>query len=68
MSGKTGIEIRFSTLRPGEKLHEELFGDCETVKPTGHHLVRAVDVPPMRRGDVSPVVDWDAALSGVSQA
>src|SRR3546814_20010229 len=30
------IEIRFTGLRPGEKLHEELFHDSEALMPTGH--------------------------------
>src|SRR3546814_5501423 len=29
------IEIRFTGLRPGEKLHEELFHDSEALMPTG---------------------------------
>jgi O-antigen biosynthesis protein WbqV len=30
------VEIRFTGLRPGEKLHEELFHGGEALMPTGH--------------------------------
>lgn len=32
----TDVEIRFTGLRPGEKLHEELFHGGEALTPTGH--------------------------------
>jgi FlaA1/EpsC-like NDP-sugar epimerase len=35
----TDIEIRFSGMRPGEKLYEELFFDSESAVPTGHPKV-----------------------------
>ncbi|GAB4468439.1 MAG: nucleoside-diphosphate sugar epimerase/dehydratase [Burkholderiaceae bacterium] len=34
------IEIRFTGLRPGEKLYEELIADDETTRPTAHPKVR----------------------------
>jgi FlaA1/EpsC-like NDP-sugar epimerase len=36
------IEIEFTGLRPGEKMHEELFGDDEPTLPTAHRKVRKV--------------------------
>jgi O-antigen biosynthesis protein WbqV len=39
LSGKEpgkGIEIEFTGVRPGEKLHEELWGTGELVEPTAH--------------------------------
>jgi len=39
------IEITFTGLRPGEKLHEDLFGSSEAHQPTQHHLITRVAVP-----------------------
>ena len=65
LSGREGVEIVFTGLRPGEKLHEDLFGDDEVVLPTAHELVRAVRVPPLGPGEVRPATDWDSALGAV---
>jgi FlaA1/EpsC-like NDP-sugar epimerase len=43
LSGKEpgrDIEIVYSGIRPGEKLHEELWGAHETVSPTEHPKIR----------------------------
>lgn len=48
LSGRTEdeIEIRFIGARAGEKLHEELWNDGETVGPTGHpKIMRAARSP-----------------------
>ena len=39
------IEIEFTGLRNGEKLHEELFGIDEVQQETGHTLISRVQVP-----------------------
>lgn len=62
MSGQPDVEIAFTGLRDGEKLHEELIGETESSRATAHPLIRAIDVPPIplaevRQGDL----DWSAA-------
>ena len=53
-SGKT-IEIVFTGLRPGEKMHEELFAEDERGTSTSHPLISQVAVPPL-----SPATVLDA--------
>src|SRR5206468_2318377 len=43
---ETDIEIRFSGIRPGEKLYEELACDDEQTRPTGHPKIRVWQLPP----------------------
>lgn len=62
LSGRKDVEIVFTGLREGEKMHEELFGDEEVPRTTSHKLVRAVEVPALDIASVSPV-DWDLALT-----
>jgi FlaA1/EpsC-like NDP-sugar epimerase len=50
LSGKEperDVAIEFVGVRPGEKLHEELWGDGETVGPTPHPKILAVTRPPI---------------------
>lgn len=50
LSGKEpdrDIPIEFTGVRPGEKLHEELWGDGETVGPSPHQKILAVTRPPI---------------------
>ena len=39
------IEIRFSGIRPGEKLYEELANDDEQTRPTSHSKIRIWQLP-----------------------
>ncbi len=47
LSHARGIEVVFSGLRPGEKLHEVLFSEEEDARPTEHPMIRSVAVPPI---------------------
>jgi FlaA1/EpsC-like NDP-sugar epimerase len=50
LSGKapdTDIQIAFVGVRPGEKLHEELWTDGETVGPTSHPKILRAARPPI---------------------
>jgi FlaA1/EpsC-like NDP-sugar epimerase len=38
------IEIRYTGLRPGEKLYEEVLNDQENTKPTFHEKIRIAEV------------------------
>ncbi len=42
---ETPVTIEYTGLRPGEKLHEELFGTGEVRRTSGHELIEAVAVP-----------------------
>lgn len=45
LSGARSIDIIFTGLRQGEKLHERLFGDDERARTTDHPMIRSVSVP-----------------------
>jgi FlaA1/EpsC-like NDP-sugar epimerase len=50
LSGKepgTQVAIEFVGARPGEKLHEELWSDSETVTPSPHEAILLVTRPPI---------------------
>lgn len=44
LSGAKDIEIKFTGLRDGEKLYEEVLADEETTKPTTHPRIKIADV------------------------
>jgi len=59
------IEIVFTGLRPGEKLHEELFADGEESHQADRELIRYVRVPDL---DPTLVRDVDPTVSGADMA
>jgi FlaA1/EpsC-like NDP-sugar epimerase len=62
--------ITYVGLRPGEKLHEELFGDGEVPRLSSHPLIRSVAVPRLCGDDVrflDPKIDPDAAIEVLMQ-
>jgi FlaA1/EpsC-like NDP-sugar epimerase len=65
LSGKepeTDIPIAFVGVRPGEKLHEELWTDGETVGPTSHPKILRAARPPI---DVDWLEDELGGLEGM---
>lgn len=44
LSGMPNIEIKYTGLRPGEKLYEEVLNVAETTKPTFHEKIRIASV------------------------
>ena len=44
LSGAVGVEIKFSGLREGEKLYEEVLNDAEQTKPTVHPKIMVAAV------------------------
>lgn len=55
LSGARGVEIVFTGLRQGEKLHERLFGDEEESRSTRHPMIRAVAVTELDPADLIDV-------------
>jgi FlaA1/EpsC-like NDP-sugar epimerase len=65
LSGKepdVDVEITFIGTRPGEKIHEELFAEGETWKPTTHPKIVALDVSPVDRRWLEEKLDELEAL------
>ena len=44
LSGAKNIEIKYTGLRPGEKLYEELLSTEENTKPSFHEKIRIAEV------------------------
>ena len=44
LSGATNVEIKFTGLREGEKLYEEVLNDAEVTKPSFHEKIRIAEV------------------------
>jgi FlaA1/EpsC-like NDP-sugar epimerase len=56
MEGRS-IEIVYTGLRPGEKMHEELFGHDESGLSRVHPLISHVPVPALDEKDVEQLTD-----------
>ena len=44
LSNAKGVEIKYTGLRPGEKLYEEVLNELEGTKPTFHEKIRIAEV------------------------
>ena len=44
LSGAYNVEVKFTGLRPGEKLYEEVLNELEGTKPSFHEKIRIAEV------------------------
>jgi FlaA1/EpsC-like NDP-sugar epimerase len=57
LSGAKNVEIKFTGLRPGEKLYEEVLNELEGTKPTFHEKIRIAEVREYDYDKVSKDID-----------
>ena len=57
LSGAKGVEIKYTGLRDGEKLYEELLSESEATKPSFHEKIRIACVREYNWSDVSREID-----------
>lgn len=62
-----GVEIVFTGLREGEKLHEVLFSETEAARPTSHPLISGVPAEPLDPARLCPTYH-DATSGGIACA
>lgn len=58
LSGAQGVEIKYTGLRNGEKLYEEVLNEAETTKPSFHEKIRIASVRES---------DYEAAEKAISE-
>ena len=63
MSGAKGVEIKYTGLRDGEKLYEELLDSEETTKPSFHEKIRIASVREYDYSEVKEKIDELIAIS-----
>ena len=57
LSGATNVEIKYTGLRPGEKLYEEVLSNAENTLPSFHDKIRIAKVREYNYQDVSRKID-----------
>lgn len=57
LSGAKGVEIKYTGLRDGEKLYEEVLSESEATKPSFHEKIRSACVREYDWSDVSREID-----------
>ena len=63
LSGAKNVEIKFTGLRPGEKLYEEVLNELEGTKPTFHEKIRIAEVREYDYDTVCKQIDDLVAIS-----
>ncbi len=63
LSGAKNVEIKFTGLRPGEKLYEEVLNELEGTKPTFHEKIRIAEVREYDYEQVCKEIDELIAIS-----
>ena len=63
LSGVKNVEIKYTGLRPGEKLYEEMLSTEENTKPSFHEKIRIASVREYDYAEVSKAIDELIALS-----
>ena len=63
LSGAKNVEVKFTGLRPGEKLYEEVLNDLEGTKPTFHEKIRIAEVREYDYEQVCKDIDELIAIS-----
>mgnify|MGYP002625710918 CR=1 FL=1 len=57
LSGAKNVEIKYTGLRPGEKLYEEVLNPAETTKPSFHEKIRIAAVREYDYNEVCSMID-----------
>ena len=63
LSGAKNIEIKFTGLRPGEKLYEEVLNELEGTKPSFHEKIRIAEVREYDYQEVNKEIEELIAIS-----
>jgi FlaA1/EpsC-like NDP-sugar epimerase len=63
LSGAKGVEIKFTGLRAGEKLYEEVLSDQENTKTSFHDKIRIAEVRQYDFNEVSRSIDELIAIT-----
>lgn len=68
LSGAKDVEIKYTGLRPGEKLYEELLSTEENTKPSFHEKIRIAEVREYEYEDVERDIDEIVRIAGTYDA
>ena len=63
LSGAKHVEIKYTGLRPGEKLYEEVLNEQETTKPSFHEKIRIAQVREYDYAEVCQEIDQLYSIS-----